>query len=187
MPPARWPSGNLPIGTAHLTDAYARVHGIESHEAAEALAARTRLSIGKEWPLPAGTPSAHTGTAMALMPMLEKLTGEIATTGDYFEFQRLAGRARRTQAVAPGRANRRLCRLAVRHAAGRGHRCRAAADRTRRRALNLLEGMRTGLLKIGNQHYDFAGGRFVLAGANQSRRRATRAWPPSGSRLPPSR
>ena len=26
------------------------------------------------------------------MPILEKLTGEIATTGDYFEFQRLAGR-----------------------------------------------------------------------------------------------
>ena len=63
------------------------------HEAAEALAARTRLSIGKEWPLPAGSPAAHTGTAMALLPMLEKLTGEIATTGDYFEFQRLAGRA----------------------------------------------------------------------------------------------
>jgi hypothetical protein len=30
-------------------------------------------------------------------------------------------------------------------------------------ALNLLEGMRTGLLKIGNQHYDFVGGRFVAS------------------------
>ena len=34
--------------------------------------------------------------------------------------------------------------------------------------LNLLEGMRTGLLKIGNQHYDFSGGRFVLSGSQPS-------------------
>ena len=41
--------------------------------------------------------------------------------------------------------------------------------------LNFLKGMRSGLLKIGNQHFDFAGGRFVLsvnqlaaAGADQS-------------------
>ena len=157
----------LPIGTAHLTDAYARVHGIEAHEAAEALAVRTRLSIGKEWPLPAGTPAAHTGTAMALMPMLEKLTGEIATTGDYFEFQRLAGRA----------GELRLSHLGARISGFAGWLSdmlqvgvidaeRRAPDKPP--ALNLLEGMRTGLLKIGNQHYDFSGGRFVLSGSQPS-------------------
>ena len=152
----------LPIGTAHLTDAYARVHGIESHEAAEALAVRTRLSIGKEWPLPAGSPAALTGTAMALMPMLEKLTGEIVTTGDYFEFQRLAGRA----------SELRLSHLGARISGFAGWLSDmlqvGVTDAERRGpdkppALNLLEGMRTGLLKIGNQHYDFSGGRFVLS------------------------
>jgi len=151
----------LPIGTAHLTEAYAKVQGIETQEAADALAARTRLTIGKEWPLPAGAPAAHTGTAMALMPMLEKLAGEIATTGDYFEFQRLAGRA----------SELRLSYLGARIAGFAGWLSDmlqvGVTDAERRQpdapALNLLEGMRTGLLKIGNQHYDFSGGRFVLA------------------------
>ncbi|HSS12792.1 MAG TPA: hypothetical protein VLL04_02790, partial [Rhizomicrobium sp.] len=157
----------LPVGTAHLTEAYARAHGIESHEAAEALAARTRLSIGKEWPLPAGAPAAHTGTAMALLPMLEKLTGEIATTGDYFEFQRLAGRA----------GELTLSHLGARIAGFAGWLSDmlqiGVTDAERRQpdkppVLNLLEGMRTGLLKIGNQHYDFSGGRFVLSGSQPS-------------------
>ncbi len=157
----------LPIGTAHLTEAYAKVHGIESQEAATALAQRARFSIGKEWPLPAGAPAAHTGTAMALLPMLEKLTGEIATTGDYFEFQRLAGRA----------GELTLSHLGARIAGFAGWLSDmlqvGVADAGRRQpekppVLNLLEGMRTGLLKIGNQHYDFSGGRFVLSGAQPS-------------------
>jgi hypothetical protein len=154
----------LPVGTAQLTEAYARVQGIETQDAAEALAQRTRLSIGKEWPLPAGAAGAHTGTAMALMPMLEKLAGEIATTGDYFEFQRLAGRA----------SELRLSYLGARIAGFAGWLSDmlqvdvtdAGPRRPEAPVLNLLEGMRTGLLKIGNQHYDFSGGRFVLA-ANQ--------------------
>jgi len=121
-------------------------------------------SIGKEYPLPASAPAAHTGTGMALMPLLEKLAGEIATTGDYFEFQRLAGRAGELRlsylgARIAGFADWLSDMLQV-----------GVTDAGRRQppapALNLLEGMRTGLLKIGNQHYDFSGGRFVLA-ANQ--------------------
>jgi hypothetical protein len=157
----------LPIGTAHLTEAYARVHGIEPQEAATALAQRARLTIGKEWPLPAGAPAAHTGTAMALLPMLEKLTGEIAITGDYFEFQRLAGRA----------GELTLSHLGARIAGFAGWLSDmlqvGVTDAGRRQpdkppVLNLLEGMRTGLLKIGNQHYDFSGGRFVLSGTQPS-------------------
>jgi hypothetical protein len=155
----------LPVGTASLAEAYAKVHGIEVPHAAEALASRARLSIGQTWPLPSGTPAAHTGTHLALAPMLEKLTGEIAATGDYFEFQRLAGRA----------GELRLSQLGARIAGFAGWlsdmlqigvadvelSCRAKAP-----MLNLLEGMRGGLLKIGHQHYDFVGGRFVLS-ANQ--------------------
>ena len=155
----------LPVGTQHLTEAYAKVHGIEPQDAAEALATRARLAIGKQWPLPAGAPAAHAGTYMALMPVLQKLAGEIATTGDYFEFQRLAGRA----------GELRLSHLGTRIAGFAGWLSDmlqvGVADVERQQpdkapVLNLLEGMRTGLLKIGNQHYDFAGGRFVLS-ANQ--------------------
>ena len=52
-------------------------------------------------------------------------------------------------------------------------------------ALNLLEGMRTGLLKIGNQHYDFVGGRFVpsagAAGAAGSEAGAAAKWKSASS------
>src|SRR6185312_7848415 len=151
----------LPVGTASLAEAYAKAHGIEVPHAAEALASRSRLSIGQVWPLPPGTPAAHTGTHMALAPMLEKLTGEIAATGDYFEFQRLAGRA----------GELRVSQLGARIAGFAGwlsdmlqvgvSDADLSPDKTP--ALNLLEGMRTGLLKIGHQHYDFIGGRFVLS------------------------
>lgn len=156
----------LPIGTASLAESYARAHGIEGPDAAQALASRSRLSIGKEWPLPADAPARHTGTHMALVPLLEKLTGEIATTGDYFEFQRLAGRA----------GELRLSLLGERIAGfagwlsdmlqiGVAEAQELPAEKAP--ALNLLEGMRTGLLKLGNVHYDFVGGRFVPS-ANQT-------------------
>lgn len=154
----------LPVGTASLTEAYARMHGIEPQDAAAALAARARLALGKEWPLPADAPAAQTGTHLALMPVLEKLAGEIAATGDYFEFQRLAGRA----------GELRLSQLGARIAGFAGWLsdmlqidvADAGQALGKTPVLNLLEGMRTGLLKIGNQHYDFADGRFVLS-ANQ--------------------
>ncbi len=155
----------LPIGTDNLADAYARVHGIQPEEAAQALGARARLAIGKEWPLPADSAAAHTGSYMALVPMLEKLAGEITATGDYFEYQRLAGRA----------GELRLSQMGARVAGFAGWLSDmlqlGVADAAplledKARALNLLEGMRTGLLKIGHLHYDFAGGRFVLS-ANQ--------------------
>jgi predicted Zn-dependent protease with MMP-like domain len=156
---------HFPVGAANLAEAYAKVHGIEPQDAAEALTSRARLAIGKEWPLPAGTPAAYTGTHMALVPMLEKLTGEITATGDYFEFQRLAGRAAELKlsqmgAKVAGFAGWLSDMLQV------GVADAEAAPHDKAPALNLLEGMRTGLLKIGNQHYDFAGGRFMLS-ANQ--------------------
>jgi len=153
---------HLPVGTATLTTAYAQVHGIDSQEASVALGARVRFAIGSEFPLPAGAPLASTGSYMALAPALARLSGEIATTADYFEFQRLAGRAPALQlsmlgSKVVGFANwlGDMLQMEV-----------TSTDKTERTgifspALNLLEGMRTGLLKIGNQHFDFVGGRFV--------------------------
>lgn len=153
---------HLPVGTVTFAKAYADVHGIAQQEAKEALGARIRLAIGNTFPLPAGAPLAAVGTYQALAPALERLSGEIAATTDYFEFQRLAGRASLLQ----------VSMLGSKIAGFAGwlgdmlHIDVAHAEKTERsgtyfHALNLLEGMPTGLLKIGNQHFDFVGGRFV--------------------------
>jgi hypothetical protein len=153
---------HLPVGTATLTDAYARVHGIDNQEASAALGSRARFTIGSAFPLPPGAPLAATGSYMALAPALGSLSDEIATTADYFEFQRLAGRAPALQlsmlgAKVAGFANWLGDMLQVEvTSTDKAQRADIAAP-----GLNLLEGMRTALLKIGNQHFDFVGGRFV--------------------------
>jgi predicted Zn-dependent protease with MMP-like domain len=149
----------LPVGTAKLAAAYAGAHGIAPHEAMQALAARSRLTT-QDWPPPADAPMRHTGSFLALAPVMENLSGEIATTGDYFEFQRLAGRASELRlsllgARITGFATWLTDMLQISVAEVEPPREDQAP------VLNLLEGMRTGLLKIGNQHFDFVGGRFV--------------------------
>ena len=153
---------HLPVGTATLTDAYARMHGIGGQEASAALGSRARFTIGNTFPLPPGAPLASTGSYMALAPALASLSGEITATADYFEFQRLAGRAPALQlsmlgAKVAGFASwlGDMLQLEV-SSTDKGERADIKAP-----GLNLLEGMRTGLLKIGNQHFDFVGGRFV--------------------------
>lgn len=150
---------HLPVGTATLAQAYAGAHGITAHEAASALGARNRLAT-RQWPPPQDAPTRHTGSFLALAPMMEKLSGEIAATADYFEFQRLAGRAdelRLSLLGAPiaGFVSWLSDMLDIRVTESEGQKAGEAP------VLNLLEGMRTGLLKIGNQHFDFVGGRFV--------------------------
>ena len=174
---------HFPIGTATLAQAYAQVHGIDGEEATTALGSRARFTIGSEFPLPPGAPLASTGTYMALAPALGRLSGEIATTADYFEFQRLAGRAPALQlsmlgSKISGFANWLGDMLHIEVASI------DKADHTGgvSPALNLLEGMRTGLLKIGNQHYDFIGGRFVpSAGAAGSELGVASKWKSASS------
>jgi hypothetical protein len=150
---------HLPVGSRQLAEAYADVHGISEAEAAAALAARCRLGSARPGP---GDPVAHTGSFIALDPIMKQLSGEIAATSDYFEFQRLAGRAsglllsRCGAGIAGfGKWLGEMLELDV-----------AEPEKTigaglSAPALNLLEGMRTGLLKLGNQHFDFVGGHFV--------------------------
>jgi hypothetical protein len=149
----------LPVGTAKLAAAYAGAHGIGTHEAMQALASRSRLTT-QAWPPPADAPARHTGSFLALAPVMEGLSGEIAATGDYFEFQRLAGRAGELRlsllgARIAGFATWLTDMLQI------GVTEVEPPRQDQAPVLNLLEGMRTGLLKIGNQHFDFVGGRFV--------------------------
>jgi hypothetical protein len=146
---------NFPIGSASLVNAYSKEYGISTEDAESALKSRPRIGIGKA--------DAPTGSQLALLPMLNGLSGEVGATADYFEFQRLAGRAGSLQ----------LSLLGARIAGFAGWLTgmlnidvsETATVRPPKPVLNLLEGMRGGLLKLGNQHFDFVGGRFVRSAA----------------------
>lgn len=142
---------NFPIGSASLVNAYSKEYGISTEDAESALKSRPRIGAGKA--------DAPTGSQLALLPMLNGLSGEVGATADYFEFQRLAGRAGSLQLSLLGTriagfANWLTGMLSIDVS-------ETVAVRPPKPVLNLLEGMRGGLLKLGNQHFDFVGGRFV--------------------------
>jgi hypothetical protein len=142
---------NFPIGSASLVNAYSKEYGISTEDAESALKSRPRIGTGKA--------DAPTGSQLALLPMLNGLGEEVGATADYFEFQRLAGRAGSLQlsllgARIAGFASWLTGMLSIDVS-------ETAAVRPPKPVLNLLEGMRGGLLKLGNQHFDFVGGRFV--------------------------
>jgi hypothetical protein len=110
------------------------------------------------------------GTHLALAPVLERLSGGIAATADYFEFQRLAGRAGSLQISVLGTSIAGfsswladMLQTGVSDVATPDAQAMPVSP-----TLNLLEGMRTGLLKVGNQEYDFVGGHFIPSMGAQS-------------------
>jgi len=159
---------HLPIGANSFAQAYGAEHGLTQDQAAEALMSRKRLQTGG-WPPDAKSPLAHTPTYAALSPLLNQLAGEVRATGEYFEFQRLAGRT---------------STLGLNFAAGAiqgfmswltdmldiGVEAVPEGDLPGEPALNFLTGMRSGLLKLGNQLYDFENGRFVPSAGDKSRK-----------------
>lgn len=152
----------LPFGSQDLVQSYACMHGVSETDARAALAARCRLGP----PAPAvNDPVTHTGSFQALNPVMVGLAGEIAATSDYFEFQRLAGRAPSLVLSSCGNAIAgfgnwlgEMLQVDIDQPKETISQSAAATP-----ALNLLEGMRSGLLKLGNQHFDFVGGHFVPA------------------------
>jgi hypothetical protein len=154
---------HLPIGTSTLVSAYAEEHGLSFADASAALQSRARLSLSHDKPVEAHSPAAHVGSYLALNPILVRLKEEISATTDYFEFQRLAGRASSLSVHVTGDALAglgswldSLLQMDVDIAGGRDISATAKTS-----ALNFLEGMRSGLLKLGNQLYDFSAGHFV--------------------------
>jgi predicted Zn-dependent protease with MMP-like domain len=164
---------HLPIGTSTLVSAYAEQHGLPFVEAATALQSRARLGLSRDQPLEAHSPAAHVGSYLALAPILSRLKEVISETTDYFEFQRLAGRAPALSVHVTGDALAGLgnwlgALLEMDVHVGDGRDTSATANTS---ALNFLEGMRSGLLKLGSQLYDFSAGHFVpsrLGGARPS-------------------
>lgn len=152
---------NFPFGSRDLVNAYAKEHGIGTEDAEAALRSRSRITVGNTMPA-----NASTGSQAALLPILNGLAGEVSATADYFEFQRLAGRAASLQLSLLG--NRiagfgawLTTMLSLEVSEG-------AQSQAPKPVLNLLDGMRGGLLKLGNQNFDFVGGRFVRSTASGS-------------------
>ncbi len=105
-------------------------------------------------------PAAPVGSRLALLPTVEKFASAFNDTADYFEYQRLSGRAPILALSLPGHEIAglrewlaRLLQVDVQVS--------SPLDNCRLRTLNFLEGMRSDLLKLGNQLFDFTGGRFV--------------------------
>ncbi len=142
---------HIPLGTASLIEAYGDAYGLSFQDAAQAMKSKPRLIL-EDGVGPA------VASRQSLLPVVERLASEFNDTADYFEFQRLSGRA---PALVLSNCGHEiagitdwLSRLLQVDVHGR-------AFGGVERGLNFLEGMRSGLLKLGNQLFDFAGGRFV--------------------------
>jgi hypothetical protein len=154
----------FPFGTLTLAKAYAEEHGVSLAEASEALRIRSRLP-----PAPAvkggGLPEYKTASFFALSPVLSQMHDEIAATLEYFRFQRLAGRPSSLTLTFTGVPiagfESWLAEAITVPVDPVQHAPPAIADETNAGRLNLLEGSRPGLLKLGNQPFEFSGGRFL--------------------------
>jgi hypothetical protein len=157
----------LSFGVFAVARAYAAEHGLTLEEAVTALHARGRLpalpGFGQE-----ASPEYRTTTYMALAPLLTQLRDEITATIDYFRFERLAGRPAALSLVFSGSTLAGFDRWLA-------DTLEIAVDAVEEPAmlvsdsdtwpLNLLEGARSGLLKLGNQPFEFSDGRFKAINA----------------------
>ena len=165
------------FGALSLADAYAAEHGLSLTESSAALGARSRLpsaAIVKD----GGAPEHQTGTFAALSPLLRQLREDIAATIDYFRFQRLAGRPAHLGLTFTGPS---LAGLDSWLADALGLQVEIVEDAISTSEnmadtsnLNLLEGSRAALLKIGNQPFEFSKGRFVPTSGRRSEMPAKR-------------
>ena len=159
------------FGALSLAEAYAAEHGLSLTESSAALGTRSRLppaAIVKD----GAAPEHRTGTFTALSPLLQQLHEDIAATLDYFRFQRLAGRPAHLGLTFTGPSLAGLDRWL---ADALGLRVEiledtlsTSKDATDTPNLNLLEGSRAALLKMGNQPFEFSKGRFVPMSGGRS-------------------
>lgn len=155
----------LPIGTETFTRAYSEEFGVSLEDADKALRTRSRLCTKGTWPPGADSPAANVGSFTALAPSLNRLVHEITSTTDYFEFERLAGKVGQMRICVVGEPITGfstwladLLHMEVGTSTTESLSAEVPAS-----ALNFLEGMRSGLLKLGNQLYNFTSGKFVPA------------------------
>lgn len=167
---------NIPLGALTAASRYADEFGLTLEHACAALAERSRLTPAEA--ILAGDDSAEHRTAgfAAIAPFLQELHGEIAATLDYYRYERFGGRPARldlsfTGPDVAGLADWLGEALDIEVA-------RAAPDLSDPRLaaqageMNLLEGVRPGLLTLGTQPYQFSGDGFRPVEDPRSRRAA---------------
>jgi hypothetical protein len=154
----------LPFGAFTLARAYGEEHGLALEPASAALRSRSRLppaEVLKGETLP---PEYRTATNLRLAPELRRLRDDLAATIDYFQFERLAGRPAGVSLVFGGTPIAGFVTwlsealdLQV-DLVEEGAAFAATAGDTY--PLNLLEGTRPGLLRLGAEQFEFVEGRF---------------------------
>ena len=167
----------FPFGSLTLANAYAAEHGLSLAMSSAALRSRNRLPSAAAVKEDAA-PEHKTGTFAALAPALRELHDDVAATIEFFRFQRLAGRPAHLSLTFTGPMLAGLdtwlaeaLDIQVEIAENA-----VAAPKPEATALNLLEGSRAGLLKMGNQPFEFSKGRFLPikgAVANAKGRKST--------------
>jgi hypothetical protein len=117
------------------------------------------------------SPEYNTATFAALAPPLRQMQDEIASTIEYFRYQRLAGRPASMSlafTAAPVAGLQAWLADAFEMQVETIADVLPAAEAAEGTSLNLLEGSRAGLLKLGNQPYEYIRGRFVPMKGAQS-------------------
>jgi hypothetical protein len=166
---------HIPFGALMLAKTYADEHGVSLSEASSALKLRSRL------PPPAAVkdgsaPEYKTATFVALAPALRQLQDEIADTIEYFRYQRLAGRPASislTFTAAPVAGLQTWLADAFEMQVETAANALPTSEAPEGASLNLLEGARAGLMKLGNQPYEFIRGRFLPMKGAQSDKMTT--------------
>ncbi|MCH8858036.1 MAG: hypothetical protein IID54_00490, partial [Proteobacteria bacterium] len=156
----------LPFGAMTVAQAYADAFGIGLVEASDVLNRRPRLppAAAVHGELPAALEH-KTASFAALAPNLRMLSNEILATLDYFHFERMGGLPAALSLSFSGPSIAGLDEwlsdaLALRVELVQMTPAHLPALLEKAPHFNLLEGSRTGLLKIGNRPFEFMDGRF---------------------------
>ena len=166
----------IPFGSLVLAKAYADEHGVSLGEASTALQLRSRL------PSPAalkdgGSPEHKTATFAALAPVLRQMQDEITATLEYFRYGRLAGRPASLTLMftaTPIAGLQAWLGDAFEVQIETATDTLPVTEAPEGGGLNLLEGSRAGLLKLGHQPYEFIQGRFLPMKGAQSDKMPTK-------------
>lgn len=176
----------LPIGALTLAQSFAGEHGVSLDDAVAALAKRARVPAA-EAVSDETAPEHRTATFAALAPHLKQLADEIAATMDYFRFERLGGSPTAVRLSFSGPVvlglDSFLANACVVDVETVDESLAVPVEVDSSVALNLLEGSRSGLLKLGGQSYEFFGGKFRPVGPGHAQK-TTKSQTIFGMKMP---
>ncbi|GEM_PF-4176839 len=169
-------SRQVPVGALTAASRYARAFGLPLDRACTALSERVRFAPVEAVLSPELPPEHRTLGLTALAPFQRELYSEVAATLEYYQFERYADRPAKLDLEFTGPPLAGLDQF-LSDALGLPVDAREPVldgAMESAHALNLLEGVRSGLLKAGNEPYQFENGAFRRADPPRNRRAANR-------------